>query len=382
MTLIDLVLPFADVGLTDRPVVGGKGASLGELIRAGLSVPPGFVVTTAAFERALAALDPDGEIRREIRRLDGGDGGAIAQAAAAIRARIEGFPLPEEVRAAIARGYGGLGPGSPGTAGAAAGTAVAVRSSATSEDSAEASFAGLQDTFLWVRGEDAVIEHVRRCWSSLYSVESVTYRLRLGLPEESVAMGVVIQAMVDARASGVMFTRSPTTGDRSVVALEGSWGLGSAVVSGEVTPDKFVVSKVTGDIIQRNVALKTRQHRAHPSGSGVIESEVPDDLQDQPCVSDAEIRALVDLARSIEAHYGGPQDIEWAVTPAGPAEGGLYVLQSRPETVWSSRENAPVASPKLRAFDHVLARFGSGPAAGGGSGGGSAVTAGGGRLAT
>jgi pyruvate, water dikinase len=230
---------------------------------------------------------------------------------------------------------------------------VAVRSSATSEDSAEASFAGLQDTYLWVRRADSVLEHMRRCWASLYSVESVTYRLRRGIPETDLGMAVVVQRMVGARSSGVMFTRSPLTGDKSVVAIDASWGLGSAVVSGDVTPDSFVVSKVTGEI-KRTVATKTRWHRPDPSGSGVVETDVPAELQDRPSISDEEIADLVATARMVEAHYGCPQDIEWAVSETAPPGQNVFLLQSRPETVWADKDRAKVAAPAARPYDHVL----------------------------
>jgi len=146
-----------------------------------------------------------------------------------------------------------------------------------------------------------------------------------------------------------MFTRSPKSGDKSVVAIDASWGLGSAVVSGDVTPDAFVVSKVTGEV-KRHVATKTRWHRPDPSGSGVVETDVPAELQDRPSISDEEIAELVATARRVEAHYGSPQDIEWAVNDAGE----VFLLQSRPETVWADKERAVTAAPAARPFDHVF----------------------------
>ena len=237
----------------DVSAVGGKAASLGELSRAGVTVPPGFAVTTEAFALALAVIDPDGALRAGIEALDPGDLAAIAAAAARFRALVAGAPLPSEVAAAIEAGYAGLGSGG---ADGPDGPDVAVRSSATVEDSAEASFAGLQDTYLGISGAAAVLDHVRRCWASLYNDESVAYRRRLALPEAGVAMAVVVQRMVAPRAAGVMFTRSPVTGDRSVVAIEGTWGLGSALVSGDVTPDSWAVSKITGEITTRRVSAK------------------------------------------------------------------------------------------------------------------------------
>jgi pyruvate,water dikinase len=351
----DYVVGFGELGRADVPRAGGKGASLGELTRAGIPVPPGCVVTTNAFELVLNTVDPGGRIRSVVDGLDAGDRDAIARAAQDIRAQIATAPLPGAIRDAIVRhchAFDGEGetPGSPAP--------VAVRSSATGEDGADASFAGLQDTYLWIRGEDEVCDAVRRCWASLYSVESLTYRRRLRLPEQGLAMAVVIQRMVDARCAGVMFTRSPLTGDRSVIVLEASWGLGSALVGGAVTPDRYVVNKVTGEILSRAVARKLRQHRMDPSGTGVREEDVTADLRDKPCLDDEEIRALARLGRRIEQHYGCPQDIEWAIARNLPPGAEVFALQSRPETVWATKEKAPVARPKARAFDHVLNRLG------------------------
>jgi len=355
---------FPELRLTDRPRVGGKGASLGELTFAGAPVPPGFVVTTDAFEAFLRAVDAAGEIRAEIESFDAGQTGPIAEAAARIRRRIEAEPLPQDVADAVVCSYRELDSESdmPGEA-----TPVAVRSSATSEDAEDASFAGLQDTYLWVRGAQSLLEHVRSCWASLYSLESVSYRRRLRLPEHDLAMAVVVQRMIDPRCAGVMFTRSPLTGDRSLVAVEGSWGLGSALVSGDVTPDRFTVGKVTGEICARTISTKARQHRMDPSGSGVVEEDVPEYLRDEPCLSDEEIHELVRIARSVEAHYGAPQDIEWAISRNFAPGKNIFLLQSRPETVWASRENKPLATPKAKAFDHVVALLGGAVVRGGGA---------------
>lgn len=348
---VELVLDLSRVGAADRAAVGGKGASLGELASAGVRVPPGFVVTTGAFDLAMAAIDPDGAARRAAER-EGAD------AAGRMRERILAADLPDAVCAEIARRYRALGDPGAG-AGDAGDAAVAVRSSATFEDGGDASFAGLQDTDLWVRGEAAVIASVRRCWASLYSAGSVSYRRRLPAGPspagEPPAMAVVVQRMVDARCSGVMFTCSPTTGDRSVVAVEAAWGLGSALVSGCVTPDSYVVSKVTREIVKRTVPVKLRLHRRAPGGTGVAEADVPADLQRAACLTDGEIGELVRIARQVEDHYGAPQDIEWAIEGEPPR--GIFVLQSRPETVWAARGTGPVAVPKRRAFDHVFDRL-------------------------
>lgn len=342
-----LLKAFREIGLADRETVGGKGASLGELARAGIRVPPGFVVTAQAFEAFLQALDPRGELRAAIESLSEQDP-RLAAVTADVRARLEGEPLPAALREALAEAYAGLCAGDDDTP-------VAVRSSATSEDSEDASFAGLQDTYLWLRGLDAVLLHLRRCWASLYSEPSVNYRRRLRLPEAGVAMGVVVQRMVNARSAGVMFTRSPTTGDRSVITLEAAWGLGSAVVGGEVTPDRFTVNKVTLEILSRTVSPKGVRHVPRPEG-GVREEPVPEAECGQPSVSDAELQALARIAKRVEQHYGRAQDIEWAIAhgDAGPEE-AVFLLQSRPETVWSQRDAQPAAPVRASAFDHLMA---------------------------
>jgi pyruvate, water dikinase len=336
--------------------VGGKAAGLGELIRAGIPVPPGFVVTAPAFGQMLAGVDASGALVGSVASLPASDVPAIARVAAGVRSRIVSAAVPAEVAAQVAEAYEELSAGGPGVP-------VAVRSSATMEDSAGASFAGLQDTYLAVRGAAEVLDAVRRCWASLYNDESVGYRRRLRLPEDGLAMGVVVQRMLRPRAAGVMFTRSPVTGDRSVVAIEGTWGLGSALVAGEVTPDSFTVSKVTGEITGRRTGAKLRLHSFRPNEPGISASVMPIALRGRPCLTDDEARALAALGRRVEEHYGVPQDIEWALLgddPACPPMHGdaadrIRVLQSRPETVWAAREQAPVATPKPRASDHVLA---------------------------
>jgi pyruvate, water dikinase len=337
---------FADLTLADRPSVGGKGGSLGELTRAGIAVPEGFVVRTAAFESFLAELEHESPLRAAVESLTADDLGGIAALSAELVARVQAHPLPAELRVALAAAHAQLC-----TMDARA--PLAVRSSATTEDAEDASFAGLQDTYLWVMGAEAVERQVRACWSSLYSVPSIAYRRKQGLPESGVAMAVVVQRMVDARSAGVMFTRSPLTGDRSVIAIEGAWGLGSAVVSGEVTPDRFVIGKITGEISVRELRDKHVRHLPKKEG-GVEEVATPAGLREAPCVSDAELQQLREVARRIEKHYGRPQDIEWAFD----CEGHLRILQSRPETVWSAKEAASVAVAKDNPLHHVMSVFG------------------------
>jgi pyruvate, water dikinase len=337
---------FAELGLADRPQVGGKGGSLGELTRAGIAVPPGFVIKTAAFEHFLSVAQAVAPIRSRVEATDADDLAGVGELSRQLRAHIEATPLPAAIAGAIERACATLNADRP--------RAVAVRSSATTEDAADASFAGLQDTYLWVQTLPQVLDKVRSCWASLYSVESITYRRRHGFAEADVAMAVVVQTMVDARTAGVMFTRSPLTGDRSVMAVEGSWGLGSAVVGGEVTPDRWVIGKITGEISVREISDKQLCHR--PVAAGGIESvAVPEGERRIACMSDEELQALRAIGRQVERHYGRSQDIEWAVDRHS---GALLLLQSRPETVWSTREAAPVDRAVADPHSHVLKIFG------------------------
>jgi pyruvate,water dikinase len=339
---------LGEVGLPDRAQVGGKGASLGELTRAGIRVPGGYVVRTAGFERFLAALEQEAPVRAAVAALDPQDLEGITACSRALRRRMAESALPSEVLADLHAAHERL-------AAADREPAVAVRSSATCEDAAEASFAGLQDTYLWVRGLAETVRRVRECWASLYSVESISYRLTHHFPEEQVAMAVVVQLMVDARTAGVMFTRSPTTGDRSVVTVEGAWGLGSAVVGGEVTPDRWVLGKITGEISVREISEKQIQHVAAASG-GIEAVAVSEARRRVPCLSDEELQQLRELGRRIERHYGRAQDIEWAVDRES---GAIVLLQSRPETVWSAKDAPPVAKPQQDPLQHVMSVFGN-----------------------
>jgi pyruvate,water dikinase len=337
---------FADISLADRASVGGKGGSLGELTRANIAVPPGFVITTQGFERFIAGLEKENPIRSHVEALRDHELKEISAFSEQVRAWFERAPLPADVCADIVAAHAELcGPNldSP----------LAVRSSATAEDSEDASFAGLQDTHLWVKGAEAVLKSVRSCWASLYSVASITYRRKHGMQENEVAIAVVVQEMVDARSAGVMFTRSPLTGDRSVITVEATWGLGSALVSGEVTPDRFVIAKITSEISVREISDKFIQH-VPAEGGGTKEVRTPEELRRVPSISDAELTALAEIGRKVERHYGRPQDIEWAIDRSGE----ILLLQSRPETVWSGKDQPPAAKPAENPLLHVMNIFG------------------------
>jgi pyruvate, water dikinase len=285
----ELIRPLSELRRDGDGLFGGKSASLGELIAAEIPVPPGFAVSSEASE------------------------GDLEQVAAAYRALGE--------------------------------PPVAVRSSAVGEDSAEATFAGLQDTYLWVRGAERVCQAVRDCWASLDNPEAVSYRERLGGPPPK--MGVTVQVMVDAALSGVMFTCNPLTGDPSTVVVNASWGLGLAVVGGEVTPDEYRISKVTGELLRRTIGPKLIEY-----GPGAERSDVPPERQDVACLDEQQLAALLELGRRVERHFGGHQDVEWAID----GDGELFALQSRPVTVAPRKETSAGKS----AMDLVMGTFGVG----------------------
>ncbi len=239
--------PLADLRRTDEGAFGGKSANLGDLLAADIPVPDGFAVSADAFRAFVDGAGLGGLIAASEERAAGGDVEAVAAAAKAIDEAMRFAPLPEEVRAEIVAGYAALGGDEP---------PVAVRSSAIGEDSAEATFAGQQESFLWVRGAAQVCDAVRDCWVSLYTPRAMSYRARLGAADAGPAMGVTVQLMVDAEVSGVLFTCNPVSGDPSMVAVNASWGLGLAVVGGEVTPDDYLVSKVTGEVVRREISAK------------------------------------------------------------------------------------------------------------------------------
>ncbi|HEX5198336.1 MAG TPA: rifamycin-inactivating phosphotransferase [Actinoplanes sp.] len=308
------VLDLRDVGEAQVAVVGGKAANLGELARVeGVRVPPGFCLTTAAFQRILSDAPALDDQLDRLSRVAPGDRTAIAGLSAEVRRTIEETPIPgdlaEEVTAALAeRGE----------------AAYAVRSSATAEDMPTASFAGQQDTYLNVVGPSSVLEHARRCWASLFTERAVIYRLRNGFDHRKVHMAVVVQQMVFPQASGILFTADPVSGNRRVATVDAGFGLGEALVSGLVNPDVYRVRD--GAIVDRVIAAKQRSIEAAPDG-GTRTTEIDPRRQEQPALTDVQVVDLVRLARRIEAHFGRPQDIEWCLSGDGFA-----IVQSRPIT--------------------------------------------------
>jgi pyruvate,water dikinase len=278
--------------------------------------------------------------------VSSGDVDSIGRASHAISEAMRFAPVPEAVRQEVAEHYARLGDGSP---------PVAVRSSAVGEDSQDATFAGQQESYLWVRGAEPVCDAVRDCWVSLFSPPAISYRLRLGDRAQTPAMGVTVQSMVDAEVSGVMFTCNPVSGDPSMVAINASWGLGLAVVGGEVTPDDYLVSKVTRELVREHVHPKDVQYVPDAGGSGAVRVAVPNERRDVRCLEPPALERLVDVARRVERHFGGHQDIEWAL--ARDSEGELFVVQTRPVTAVPKKPEKPAES----AMSLIMSTFGAGP---------------------
>ncbi|MFC6785264.1 phosphoenolpyruvate synthase [Halobaculum halobium] len=323
------VLWLDDVTADDLDTVGGKGASLGELTGAGLPVPPGFVVTASTYRTFIEEAGIDEELFAAM-DIDPEDSAALRAAEQTARDLILGTELPESVREEILETYRSMGDDGEAF--------VAVRSSATAEDLPDASFAGQQETFLNVR-EDALLERVKECWASLFSQRAIYYRQRQGFPHSEVDIAVVVQQMVDAEKSGVMFTSHPSTGEPEII-IEAAWGLGEAVVSGSVSPDNYVVDRETAAVDQVTVADKKILMEKDPETGETIEREVSAEKREERVLTDAEIERLVELGRQVEDHYGSPQDVEWAVY-----EGDVYMLQSRPITTISDSTSGTGTNP-------------------------------------
>jgi pyruvate,water dikinase len=354
------ILAFEDCLEDCVALVGGKGTGLGSMIRAEIPVPPGFAITTHAYRTMLSDGGWEHEIAELLESADPDDVDGLEDISREIGAKFEGTEMPYDVESAIRAGYEELTALCSTQGGSTYGGSdlpVAVRSSATAEDLPGASFAGQQDTFLWVVGADDVLVHVKRCWASLYTARAIAYRIEQGYAHENVYMSVCIQKMVNARAAGVMFTLNPINGDRSKVAIDASWGLGESVASGEVTPDNYLVDKIAMRIARRTVSSKDIEYRPLPAERRVMRIEVPQDRRNAPCLSDDEILALTRLARRVEAHYQRPQDLEWAIDADLDPPEDILLLQSRPETVWSNRDRAQVSSADQSTMDHIVANL-------------------------
>ncbi|RRD43433.1 PEP/pyruvate-binding domain-containing protein [Buchananella hordeovulneris] len=326
-----MILWFTDITAADHAQVGGKGANLGECTRAGLPVPPGFCLTTAAYRAAT----------REITELLAAD--ADAGTARAARQRILDLPLPGGLRQEVERAYACLGR-----------PPVAVRSSATAEDLADASFAGQQDTYLGVVGLEALLAAIKHCWASLWSDRAVAYRRRQGVANAGLALGVVVQQLVDADVAGVLFTRDPVQGHAQTMLASAAYGLGESVVASLVTPDTFTLRRRPAAVVGRELGSKETRIDRLPDG-GTATRQVPAEQRARACLTDAQLLQLLALGERVEAHYGAGQDIEWAL-----AGGELHLLQARPitTTVPTVPSHQPVRGRAARRLqDDLIEHF-------------------------
>lgn len=316
---------FSQLNKSHIPAAGGKGANLGEMTAAGFPVPPGFVLTTAAYDAFVQANGLQAQIVELAQSVAADDPGSAQVASEQIRALFAQGAMGEELAAEISHAYDQL---------AQTGSeAVAVRSSATAEDLPTASFAGQQDTFLNIQNGEALLDAVKKCWASLWTARALAYRLRQAIDPATVSLAVVVQALIPAEASGILFTANPVTGERAEILINATWGLGEAIVGGLVTPDTVVVDAAKWQIVAREIATKSTM--TVRTETGTAEQPVPESQQNQPVLDDATALALARLGARIAEHYGMPMDIEWAI-----ADGRTAILQARPIT---SLPPAPLA---------------------------------------
>ena len=314
------VVKFEDLNKSDIGIAGGKGANLGELTQAGIPVPPGFVVTAETYQKFMEDAGINDKVMDILDKIDINDTKALQAAAEEIKGIINSAPIPDDMILFITEAYNQLcqrvGEDD---------TDVAIRSSATAEDLPEASFAGQQDTFLHVSGNDEVIEYIRKCWASLFEARAIFYREENDFEHSKVYIAVVVQKMANADKAGVMFTVNPSTGEE-IALIEGSWGLGESVVSGDVTPDNYQVDKKNNEIINVTISDKKVMYTNDENGTSV-KVDVPEDKRNERVLSDSELIQLTEMGKRVQAHYGEPMDTEWAFE-----NGVLFLLQARPIT--------------------------------------------------
>ncbi len=325
------ILRFEECNKSALPLVGGKNANLGELVNAGIRVPPGFAVTSTAFELYMDKAGLWAKVLDTLSDASPDDIKAVSGAGSAIRQAILSTPIPDEIKEEIAAAYTSLCEKCN-----VRDLPVAVRSSATAEDLDDASFAGQQDTYLWIQGGEDVLKATHECWASLFTDRAITYRMRAGFPQEGVLISVGIQQMVNSRSAGVMFTLDPVTGDRSRIVIDANWGFGESIVQGMVSPDNFIILKDTFEIKRSIIGQKDKRFVAKEYGT-VVE-HVPPEQQVIPCIGVAEIMEIARLGMRIEEHYGAPQDIEWAIDNDLSFPEDIFATQTRPVTAAGKKD--------------------------------------------
>ena len=341
-----LILWFEEIRKSDIPLVGGKNANLGEMLNAKIPVPPGFTVTAYAYKQFITETGIAEKIYKTITDTvkDVNDPKEYEVASKKIRKLIESTKMPKELEKEIRSAYKALC-----TKTKLANVFVAVRSSATAEDLPDASFAGQQETFLNTRGENELLENTVRCWSSLFTPRAIFYRTEKGFRHEDVLLSVGVQEMVNSKCAGVTFTINPVTGQQDQIVIEGNWGLGESVVSGAVNPDHYEVDKNTLKITEKTIAKKTIEYIRDTKTGKTIHAKVPANRQEASCLTDQEISRLAELAKRIEQHYGKAQDIEWAIDRDVGFPENVFIVQSRPETVWGAKAEVPAKAEELKA---------------------------------
>ncbi|MEZ0248593.1 MAG: phosphoenolpyruvate synthase [Thermoproteus sp.] len=349
-----LVVWLHEVSRKDHNLVGGKGANLGEIAKLA-RVPPGFVVTTEAFRRFIESTGIKSKILELLGAVKGGSPDDYENASARIRGLIETAEMPRDIAEEVAKAYLRLS-----EIARVKDVAVAVRSSATAEDIAEASFAGQQDTYLNVRGVENVLYYVKKVWASLYTARAIYYREQMGIRHEDAAIAVVVQKLVNARSAGVMFTLDPTSGDTSKIVIEAGWGLGEGVVRGIVTPDEFVVDKSSLKIVERRISKKKVAVVKDEAGL-TKEVELSEEKAAAQALSDEEVLEYAKMALELERHYGHPLDIEFSVDADMSFPENLFIVQVRPETVWSRKKTEAAAAKEVKGGAVVVKGIAASP---------------------
>ena len=348
------VAKFEKISKDDIDIAGGKGANLGELTQAGIPVPPGFVITSETYEKFMSDTEINTNIMDILKNTDVNDTKALQEASDKIKEIIINTKMPQDIETMIVEAYNQLSQSVDEDD-----ADVAVRSSATAEDLPDASFAGQQDTYLHVKGVDQVLEYVQKVWASLFEARAIFYREENDFDHEKVYIAVVVQQMVNSEKAGVMFTVNPSTGEE-VAMIEGSWGLGESVVSGDVTPDHYDVDKKSGKIETLTVSDKKFMYINDDKGTS-LKVEVPEEKRNERVLSDEDLKKLLDMAKTIEDLYKKPMDTEWAMQ-----KGRLYLLQARPITTLDNVDE-PTSSDNATDLDVIVKGLGASPGMAAGS---------------
>ena len=340
------IVDVNELRVTDVPIVGGKGANLGELTRAGFPVPNAFVLTTAAYDYFLEKSQIKDQINKNLASIDKNSDQSLADASVRIRKSFETCEIPDDLKKEIIKSYEALSTKKTGF--------VAVRSSATAEDLPDASFAGQQETYLNVYGTDDLFDKIRKCWSSLFTARAISYREKQGYAHEDVKLAVVVQKMVNSEVSGIMFTVDPNSGEKAIV-IEAGYGLGEAIVGGEVTPDTYKVDKSTMEIKQKRTSTQKWKYTKGKDGS-TVKIDIPENKQKLQKIDDRRIAEVAEIGRQIEIHYDKPMDMEWCIE-----DNRVYIVQARPITAVGDSATNETVEMNIAAENILTSGLGASP---------------------